>query len=200
MIIGKKDKFKNKLNNEGYSLIEVIVVIAIMAIMTGLVSLGISYAFSKDAARCAASINDALTEVRMLSMTKEGDFSITISVDSDGHHIATIVGGTTSVDAGGENHYNETYKQVIDLEGNSGIRIESIVCNTPNIRLSSNPTESGNKVEIAFDKTKGNVHSVNGTVIDTDSIMVFDIIPTRGSRQAKVQLVTSTGKHTVGEF
>ena len=36
--------------------------------------------------------------------------------------------------------------------------------------------------------------------ISDEGILIFDIIDSHGSRTSKVQLVTTTGKHTVGEF
>lgn len=206
MRIGKKDRFKNRIDNVGYTLIELIVVISIMAIMTGTAALGLSVAFSKDAARCATLLDDALTETRMLSMSKEGDFSLSITVDANGHHKAIISGGTTTESEEGGSVYTETYNQEIDLEGDSGIKISSITCNSPSITLLGDSASSGNQIKIVFNKTKGNVHSVaiNDGAADSlensNEIMIFDITPVRGNRTAKVQLVTSTGKHTVGDF
>ena len=57
-------------------------------------------------------------------------------------------------------------------------------------------------LNLTFDKAKGNVYSVvdaDGMTYG-DGIIVFDITPLRGNRTAKVQLVTTTGKHTIGEF
>ena len=52
-----------------------------------------------------------------------------------------------------------------------------------------------------FDKAKGNVYfDVDADGTYDDGIIVFDITPLRGNRTAKVQLVTTTGKHTIGEF
>ena len=56
-------------------------------------------------------------------------------------------------------------------------------------------------VSVTFDKAKGNVYfDVDADGTYDDGIIVFDITPLRGNRTAKVQLVTTTGKHTIGEF
>lgn len=185
MKTGKKDKF----NNTGFSLIELIVVIAIMAALVGISSFGISLAFSQDANRCATTLNDAITETRMLSMSKQGDFSLVISKDSSDMYIAKILkeipgGGTLSTEA----EYN--------LEGESK-KIESIT-------VSDTVISNANQVNIVFDRTKGNVLSVSigGTPVTEDTVLEFSIVSKRGgdTRAAAVSLVTGTGKHQVGKF
>jgi len=221
MTIGKRDRFKSKLGdlgkflcagksgrtgkfvnigrlgNEGVTLVEILVVISIMAILTGAVSMGISLAFSKDAAQCASKLNDAISEARMLSMSKEGDFALKITT-ADGKYLAVISGGINKEQSDGTTTYNETYREEISLEGDSASKkIKSIVYNSGGSAISDS-----NEVTIVFDKTKGNVYKVNGVKLaeDANSIMTFDITPQRGTRTAKVSLVTSTGKHTVGDF
>ena len=71
----------NEKNDRGYSLVELIVVISIMAIMVGLLSLGISVMFSKDAEAVAKAIDDELSEARMLSMSKSGKFEMVLHID-----------------------------------------------------------------------------------------------------------------------
>ncbi len=71
-------------DNEGYTLVELIVVIAIMATMIGLLSLGISMLFSKDAERVAKFLDDQISEVRMSAMSKPGTYSIIIHTTDTG--------------------------------------------------------------------------------------------------------------------
>ena len=85
-----RDDYNEKLNNAGFSLIELIVVIAIMTILVGGASLGISLAFSKDAAKCATMINDAIYTTRMNSMSKAGTYTLTIEKNGDNKYIAEI--------------------------------------------------------------------------------------------------------------
>lgn len=185
MKTGKRDKF----NNSGFTLIELIVVIAIMAALVGMSSIGIGLAFSQDANRCATTLNDALTEARMYTMSKQGEYSLVISKDSSDMYVAKILreppgGGTSSVEA------------EYDLEGESK-KIESIT-------VSGTLISSSDEVIIVFDRTKGNVHSVSigGTPLTEDTVLEFNIVPKRGGdrRTAMVSLVTGTGKHQVGKF
>lgn len=180
---------RSAMNNKGFSLIELIVVIAIMTIVTGTVTIGISVMFSKDAERCATRLNDAIYTTRMENMSKIGDFVLTVTTDdgtSDGKCIAIIDKAGVS--------------QTIYLDGDSGKRttINPIFTNESGVETSLTLP-----VNIKFHKAKGNVVSITagGTeYTDPVGILTFNISALRGNKESKVQLITTTGKHTVGEF
>lgn len=60
------------------SLIELLVVMVILGIAIGMLGLGISLIFSRDAERCAKLIDMGLEKVRMSSLSKEGKHTLTI--------------------------------------------------------------------------------------------------------------------------
>lgn len=185
-------------SNKGFSLVELIVVIAIMGILVGGMSLGLSLAFSKDAHKCATAINDAIYEARMVSMTKAGDYTLELSKNATGEYIAQIIETGTG-----------TVEKEIALS-NAG-RIDTI-----EVKLDSDSTAdvtvgTTTKSQLTFDKSKGNVSSLNGHKVKTpaetdqytDGVITYDITSTRGSnasKESKVSLVTATGKHTIGDF
>ena len=183
-------------DNRGYTLVELIVVIALMAALTGMVTLSISIIFSRDASACAIKINDALSDARMLAMSKEGEYSVTFTTVS-GKYMAIISGGSIAPGPGGS--YTENYREEICLEGKSGEgkKISSITYNSEGQSISDSQ-----EIKIIFDKTKGNVYSINGTALgaDDNSIVTFNIVQLRGNKTSKVSLATATGKHTVGDF
>lgn len=81
-------------NNKGYTLVEAIVVMGIMTILVGIMSVGISLMFSRDAQSVAVMIDDQLTETRMLSMTKSGEFAMTVHQDAPrGNYILITLDG-----------------------------------------------------------------------------------------------------------
>lgn len=180
------------MNNKGFSLIELIVIIAIMGVLVGGASLGIGLVFSKDAMKCATRLNDSIYDARANSMYKAGEFKLIID-NKDGVNVATI----------SQTDLTPATSDTVYLDGvDSGkkttisarfVTVTEAVPEETDLRLPLNLT---------FDKAKGNVYSVvdaDGMTYG-DGIIVFDITPLRGNRTAKVQLVTTTGKHTIGEF
>ena len=180
-----------KKYNNGFSLIELIVIIAIMGVLVGGASLGISLVFSKDASKCATRLNDSIYEARANSMYKSGKFELIIDNSGDAN-VATISHSQTD----GTPAISDTvYLDGVDSAKKTKISAKFVTEAEPAV------TEMRLPVTVTFDKSKGNVYSVaDADRAYDDGIIVFDITPTRGNRTAKVQLVTTTGKHTIGEF
>ena len=180
------------MNNKGFSLIELIVIIAIMGVLVGGASLGIGLVFSKDAMKCATRLNDSIYDARANSMYKAGKFEL--SIDNSGSaNTATI----------SQTDLTPVTSDTIYLDG-----VDSNKKTTISARFVTEAVPAGTAislpVSVTFDKAKGNVYSVVDADEMTygDGIIVFEIEPLRGNRnrKAKVQLVTTTGKHTIGEF
>ena len=177
------------MNNKGFSLIELIVIIAIMGVLVGGASLGIGLVFSKDAMKCATRLNDSIYDARANSMYKAGKFEL--SIDNTGSaNVATI----------SQTDLTPVTSDTIYLDG-----VDSNKKTTISARFVTEAVPAGTAlsfpVNLTFDKAKGNVYfDVDADGTYDDGIIVFDITPLRGSRTAKVQLVTTTGKHTIGEF
>ena len=177
------------MNNKGFSLIELIVIIAIMGVLVGGASLGIGLVFSKDAMKCATRLNDSIYDARANSMYKAGKFEL--SIDNSGSaNIATI----------SQTDLTPVTSDTIYLDG-----VDSNKKTTISAKFVTEAVPAGTAisfpVNLTFDKAKGNVYfDVDADGTYDDGIIVFDIAPLRGNRTAKVQLVTTTGKHTIGEF
>lgn len=180
---------KLKLNNGGISLVELIVTISIMSILVGTASLGVGLAFSKDAAKCATRLNDSIYEARSRSMYKTGKYELTI--DYSGEANTAVISQTDVTPVSSET----VYLDGVDSAKKTEIRATFVTEADPA------GTEPKLPVTVTFDKSKGNVYfDADGDGAYDDGIIVFDITPLRGNRKAKVQLVTTTGKHTIGEF
>lgn len=69
----RQDKYHNKLhrNNTGYSLVELIIVIAIMAVLIGTVFLSITMVFGANAKTCANNIQRAIADCKVTTMGKK---------------------------------------------------------------------------------------------------------------------------------
>lgn len=185
----------SKINNAGLSLVELIVTVAIASILVGTVSIGVSLAFSRDASRCANSLNDALYSVRMNSMSKPEKYTLeikNIGTGSSTKFVAVVL-------------VNGTATETIYLEGDSGankiddivaeFKVDGSVAQTKDLKT--------DVLKITFDKSKGCVNTGTGTDFGSDGILQFHITSRRGSglnKDAYVSLITSTGKHTVGTY
>ena len=180
------------MNNKGFSLIELIVIIAIMGVLVGGASLGIGLVFSKDAMKCATRLNDSIYDARANSMYKAGKFEL--SIDNSGSANTATISQTDLTPATSDT----VYLDGIDSGKKTTISAKFVTEAVPAGTAISLP------VSVTFDKAKGNVYSVVDADEMTygDGIIVFEIEPLRGNRnrKAKVQLVTTTGKHTIGEF
>ena len=177
------------MNNKGISLIELIVIIAIMGVLVGGASLGIGLVFSKDAMKCATRLNDSIYDARANSMYKTGKFELIID-NSGSANTATI----------SQTDLTPVTSDTIYLDG-----VDSGKKTTISAKFVTEAVPAGTAisfpVNLTFDKAKGNVYfDVDADGTYDDGIIVFDITPLRGNRTAKVQLVTTTGKHTIGEF
>lgn len=70
-------------NNKGISLVEILIVVAIMSIMVGASSIGLSLAYSRDAEKCAKTINAALENARMMSMSQKGNYTMELDMENN---------------------------------------------------------------------------------------------------------------------
>ncbi len=77
---GLKEGKKIIAENKGISLVELLVVIAIMSIAVGITGISISLAYSRDAEKCAKTINAALENTRMLSLSEKGEFTMELDM------------------------------------------------------------------------------------------------------------------------
>lgn len=73
---------KMKTNNKGFSLIELVVVVAIMALMVGVMSLSMSLLFGTEAHSAAEKISAQLSEVKTGSMSRYSE-DVTVTYVSD---------------------------------------------------------------------------------------------------------------------
>lgn len=130
-------------DNRGLSMIEVIVVLAIMSVMAGAFTIGLSMALRKPADECASKLQSALQSNRMLAMGKL-DTKLEIYMDAEGYiYLREIT--ETATPTGSDVRTTET------LIGDSGITFE--------YELSDGSTASllpeGSPLILSFDRSSG---------------------------------------------
>lgn len=168
-------RIENK--NAGFSLVELIVVIAIMSIMLGMTGIGISLMFSRDAEKCAVEIEGGLDKVRAYSMSKPGIWYLEVKQDPTD-----------------ENVYMTIYRD----EGNAGATYKVY----EKVNLGSRAVIIPEKVEIWFNNASGAVKKVvvNDVLLDLTANDITKIeVQNSGNENKKktVNLVHITGKHFI---
>ena len=171
--------FEFKKNDKGYTLVELVAVIAIMVVMTGVLTLSVSIIYNEDAKRAAALIDDELTEARMLSMSKSGN--IVMIIDTD-----TVASNNKIVIKRDSADYKTVY---IDKDVLISSKLDGAALTSP-----------GTDIEITFDKSTGSVVSINtksGTDL-TNKICEITSVAQKGRKpEARVSLIVNTGRHYI---
>lgn len=172
-----------KRDNRGLSLVEVMVVIAIMAVVGGIVTMGIGVAVSKPAEECARKIQQSLEGARVYTMGKQ-KLAVKYYI-SDGSVYAqetvTYPSGVTKVkdpEKIGAKGTKVTYK-VTDKVG----------CTEYN--LSADP------LTLSFDRSTGGINMAECSLSSIGDEIILEILVQRGSTVMKVTLYGLTGKVTV---
>lgn len=167
---------RRKINNSGYSIVELIIVIAIMAVIIATVSFSINLIFSANARGCANALERAIADCKVTTMGKN-DAYLRIYRDTD------------------ENVYAQMF--IIDRSGNEvpqdpeklGGRRVRVGYLPSGASAGDEPTEitGSTTVEIRFDRASGSFVKANH-----DACATFDI--RGGRRHYLVEMIQLTGK------
>lgn len=124
---------KRKYGNQGVTLVELLVVVAILSIAVGAAGISISLAYSRDAEKCAKSINAALENTRMLSLSEKGKFTMTLDMENN--------------------------QITIDNSETGNLHTESL---QKNVKIYVPGQEGTTSVSVRFDKSTGKVAAMDG--------------------------------------
>lgn len=124
---------KRKYGNQGVTLVELLVVVAILSIVVGAAGISISLAYSRDAEKCAKSINAALENTRMLSLSEKGKFTMTLDMENN--------------------------QITIDNSETGNVHTESL---QKNVKIYVPGQEGTTSVSVRFDKSTGKVAAMDG--------------------------------------
>ena len=167
------------MNNKGYSLLEVIIIVAILGVITGFIATSSGIFDGRRVKACADSISSLLEKVRMTNLGKD-KVTLTIYKESDNVIKAKIL--TTVRD--GNN--SETQRTVVDNVSNDNVDIyySSDISG-------SNPVLLGNtEMSFSFDRSSGSVNS-------TYPLDVQCIILRKGDAMKKIKIYRITGKVSI---
>lgn len=182
----------HKSNNRGFSLVEVIVVVAILGALVLTLSGSFSAVKSANAKSCASEIDSMLSKCKVNAMSRAYNVYLEIYMTEDGVCVAYCESEVSS--SGG---FTEITREE-SIVGKKSLSV-SYVVNGAETALS---VSAGNKLYLAFDRTTGAMLTVKiaasyaGALIENNyyctAIYVYG-----GPAVKTVELIPQTGKHEV---
>lgn len=183
----------NKLHNDsGFSLVELIVVIAIMAVLLGMISISLSVLFGSEAKQAYYKMNAELNDAKTSSMSRF-DETLTLlymtkneaaGIDTDGYYCKIAVYTIDKDAADLKKVIGEEYRRI----GSKKVEINAYVDGSPTpIALSTAST-----LDIVYDRSTGALKKAN---LDGSEHVLNALEFHSGLRSYKIVFVQTTGKH-----
>lgn len=187
MTVEVLSKKNSKLNNRGASLVELLIMLAIIAVLISGSFAAIGLINSSSIKQATRTTKDYLEKTRTKAMSVEADeWNMILSNDDDSYNL-TLNKVVSGKDEGGN---TVTTTDVVD-EKNLGSRVTAQL-----VTASDNKTiGDGDSLKVTFVPSSGAVEAVfyNGTKISSsDGIIVIEY--TVGERKTLVKLYTVSGK------
>lgn len=159
-----------KKNNRGFTLVELIVVVAIIGVVAGIVGLTAGTAVSARAQRGAESVNVLVSKCKAGCLSKTGDVHLTLSVEG-----GNLIG---------------RYYENGSLISTDSLPLSGVTVSYTTKKSGFDPVTvalAGNPLTLSFDRATGAQIQPGGVGCTTIS---FD-----GGRVFTIQLIPSTGMH-----
>ena len=174
-----------KKNNKGFSLVELIVVIALIGVLAALVAPTLQNLFSSEAKKCSSQINSLISKCKIFSMGRQGDVYIRI-YEENGNIMGDYVEGSN----------------VISTEQLGGSRAK-VSATDPNGAASYSIT-AATSLYISFNRATGGLRffgssqpSAGSWPTGTIESGTAEIEVVAGTKTYTVEIISSTGRHGV---
>lgn len=171
-----------KNNNKGYTLMEILIVLAIMGVVIGFFVSDIGYISGGSVRGCVKSIKVALSEVRIKTMGKT-ETLFCLYKGSDGYYIVHGVDGTT---------------EPAERCGSGTVTIRYYTASNPTV---AQTVDTGAPLVIGFNRANGSIDTSIGASINIDGSYVTvsgtdcnKIEVTGGGKSETIMISTATGK------
>ena len=167
------------MNNKGYSLLEAVVIIAILGVLTGFIATSTGLFDGRRVKACADSVSSLMDKVRMANLGKD-EVSLTIYKDSDKAIKAKIV---TKVKLRND---VVTEREFIEDVSNDNVEMSY---STDISGRAENPTGTEG-MRFTFNRNTGSVNQTTPSDIKC-------IILRKGNAEKKIKIYAATGKIVV---
>lgn len=183
-----------KKNNKGYTLIELIVVIAIMAVMIGFGILSMSLLLGTQAKGCAQKVSGQLNETKTGCLSRYNE-TMTLSyktkgsdpaIESDGYYAENFI---YSIDKNADK-YVLTNSEIRKM-GSKKVVITVFLTDGSSFELGT--TQS---VTVSFNRSTGGFERVTVNGAETNEY-IEKMTFSSGARTYTISMVAETGKHTL---
>lgn len=185
----------NRLQDQrGFSLVELIIMMGIMAVLSGAIVGTMGYMNSGRTKKASSKLDTKLDYIQTETMTKKGNTYLYIYTKSDGVYTCIL------------NEQDGDFTSRASLDAYSDLAAwESKLCDSKVKIISSKSGSSGsglsldsnNMLKIGYSKSTGAfTYSNSGSVTATD---FYDSIELSGKDTFKIKLVQKTGKHFVSK-
>lgn len=181
---------KYKTNDLGFSLVELIIVVAIMSLFLGMTGYGLSLSSGKPAEECARKLAACIQHGRTTTMGKYRNI-ITISKESASGQIVVREKVTINIEDDGAGNLTEQTSERSSTVGSKGVKIEY----STDGGSSYTELAEGNSITLRFDSGSG---ALKKTALgDTAYYTTFKI--SKANKEKYVMIEALTGRVTVSD-
>lgn len=167
------ERFPKQNKNAGFSLLELIVTVIILAILSGSAIIGVSQILRTNVSTSADKVVAALNQARYENMYLEGNITIKIVYENEHYYVVTCLEKEEGVTPVTEERQREEI-------GDNKIQISAVNSAGTTVDIRTTP------ITIAFYKSSGALKSVGG--------IYRTICIENASKKAEISLVEHTGR------